>query len=42
MKSILKIRIPNNETIKAIKDARANKNMTKVSLENLKNNLFKY
>jgi DNA-damage-inducible protein J len=42
MKSIHKIRIPNNQTIKAIKDARANKNMTKVSLENLKNNLFKY
>jgi DNA-damage-inducible protein J len=33
------IKIPNEETIKAIKDARANKNMTKVSVDDLKKNL---
>lgn len=33
------IKIPNDETLKAIKDARANKNMTKVSLEDLKKGL---
>ena len=30
------IKIPNVETLEAIKDARANKNMTKVNLEDLK------
>lgn len=30
------IKIPNNETIQAIEDARNGKNMTKVSLEDLK------
>jgi len=30
------IKIPNNETIQVIKDAREGKNMTKVSLEELK------
>jgi len=30
------IKIPNNETVKAIEDAREGKNMTKVSLEDLK------
>lgn len=30
------IKIPNDETLEAIKNARANKNMTKVSLEDLK------
>ena len=33
------IKIPNDETLEAIKDARANKNMTKVSLEDLKKDL---
>ncbi len=33
------IKIPNDETLEAIKNARANKNMTKVSLEDLKNGL---
>ena len=33
------IKIPNDETLEAIKDARANKNMTKVSLEDLKKGL---
>lgn len=30
------IKIPNDETIEAIKDARANKNMERISLEKLK------
>ncbi len=34
-----KIKIPNEETIKAIKDARVNKNMTKVNLNDLKKDL---
>ncbi len=34
-----KIKIPNEETIKAIKDARINKNMTKVNLNDLKKDL---
>lgn len=34
------IKIPNDETLEAIKDARVNKNMTKVSLEYFKNDLF--
>jgi len=34
-----KIKIPNNKTIEAIDDARANKNMTKVNLKDLKKSL---
>ncbi|MGJ0301338.1 type II toxin-antitoxin system RelB/DinJ family antitoxin, partial [Aliarcobacter cryaerophilus] len=30
------IKIPNDETLEAIKDARAKKNMSKVNLEDLK------
>lgn len=30
------IKIPNNETVQAIKDAREGKNMTKISLDDLK------
>lgn len=33
------IKIPNDITLEAIKDARVNKNMTKVSLEDLKKDL---
>lgn len=33
------IKIPNDITIEAIKDARENKNMTKISLEELKKDL---
>ena len=33
------IKIPNDITLEAIKDARANKNMTKVSLDDLKKDL---
>ena len=33
------VKIPNDETLEAIKDAKANKNMTKVSLEDLKKDL---
>lgn len=33
------IKIPNDETLEVIKDARVNKNMTKVSLEDFKNDL---
>lgn len=33
------IKIPNDITLEAIKDARTNKNMTKVSLEDLKKDL---
>lgn len=33
------IKIPNDETLQAIKDARVNKNMSKVSLEDLKKDL---
>ena len=31
------LKIPNETTVKAIKDARANKNMTTISLDELKN-----
>jgi len=33
------IKIPNNETVQAIKDAREGKNMTKISLDDLKKEL---
>ena len=33
------IKIPNDETLEAIKDARAKKNMSKVSLEDLKKDI---
>ena len=33
------IKIPNDETLEAIKDARAKKNMSKVNLEDLKENI---
>ena len=33
------VKIPNDETLEAIKDAKTNKNMTKISLEDLKKGL---